>query len=67
MTRKWRLARRIAELFGRPVADSHVRALVDVASQYGAELPAVAYVHLRRHGAETGRRVTAEVVENLGA
>ncbi|MGW8769025.1 type II secretion system F family protein [Streptomyces sp. NPDC055815] len=62
---EWRLAKRITEIYGRPVADSHVRALSEAAEKHGHEPVAEFYVALRRHGAETGQRVTAEVVENL--
>ncbi|MFI5635061.1 hypothetical protein ACIA8E_38100 [Streptomyces sp. NPDC051664] len=63
--REWRLAERIAEVYGRPAADSHVRALIDVAEAHGSETVAEYYAQLRRYGADAGRRVTAAVVENL--
>lgn len=62
---EWRLAAQIAEVYGRPVADSHVRALADVAGQHGHEAVAGYYAQLRQHGASTGQRVTAAVVERL--
>ncbi|MGW1847712.1 hypothetical protein [Streptomyces sp. NPDC001966] len=64
-TGEWRLAAQIAEAYGRPVADSHVRALSAVAELHGREAVAESYVRLRRYGASTGQRVTAEVVERL--
>ncbi|MET9603143.1 hypothetical protein [Streptomyces sp. NPDC006459] len=63
--REWRLAHQIAEAYGRPVADSHVRALVDAADHHGHSPVAAAYVELRKYGSTTGRRVTGAVVENL--
>ncbi|MFD8633755.1 hypothetical protein [Streptomyces sp. NPDC059533] len=63
--REWRLAQQIAETYGRPVADSHVRALVDVADKHGHTPVAAAYLELRRYGSTTGQRVTGPVVENL--
>ncbi|MFF8423366.1 hypothetical protein [Streptomyces sp. NPDC015680] len=62
---EWRLAAQIAEAYGRPVADSHVRALADVVELHGTGTVAGLYVLLRRYGAGTRQRVTAEVVENL--
>ncbi|MCX5115486.1 hypothetical protein OOK13_45145 [Streptomyces sp. NBC_00378] len=62
---EWGLAARIAEAYGRPVAGSHVRALAAVAELHGREAVAESYVRLRRYGAGTGQRVTAEVVERL--
>lgn len=64
---EWPLAEQIAQAYGRPVADSHVRALVEVSEERGVELVAGAYVELRHHGAAIKQRVTAEVVENLAA
>ncbi|MCB5181889.1 hypothetical protein [Streptomyces antimicrobicus] len=63
--KEWRLAEKIADTCQRPAPDSHVRALVDVAAAHGHEAVARWYGELRRCGAETGRRVTAEVVSNL--
>ncbi|MFF5924164.1 hypothetical protein ACFY8C_38440 [Streptomyces flavochromogenes] len=63
--KEWRLARQIAETYGRPVANSHVRALLDISETRGVELVTAAYVALRQHGADTKQRVTAEVVDNL--
>ncbi|GHJ24438.1 hypothetical protein [Streptomyces albus] len=62
---EWRLAAQIADICERPAPDSHVRALVEVADAQGCEPVAHWYGELRRHGKETGRRVTAEVVANL--
>lgn len=62
---EWPLAAQICEAYGRPAADSHVRALVDAAEKHGHRPVAAFYAVLRRYGAEGGRRVTAEVVENL--
>ncbi|MFF8618523.1 hypothetical protein [Streptomyces sp. NPDC015350] len=63
---EWELAAQIAEAYGRPVAGSHVRALATAAPLHGREAVAGYYVQLRRYGAGTGQRVTADVVERLG-
>ncbi|MFI1840330.1 hypothetical protein [Streptomyces olivaceoviridis] len=62
---EWPLAKAITDAFERPAPDSHVRALVDVAKQQGHHAVAHWYAELRRHGQQTGRRVTADVVANL--
>ncbi|WP_411078274.1 hypothetical protein [Streptomyces sp. cmx-10-25] len=62
---EWRLARQIAETYGRPVAASHVRALGAAAELHGAEVVAAAYVQLRQYGTATARRVTESVVKAL--
>ncbi|MDO0929715.1 hypothetical protein QQY24_31825 [Streptomyces sp. TG1A-8] len=63
--KEWRLAAQISATCERPAPDSHVRALIDAAEAQGCEAVAHWYAELRRHGMETGRRVTAQVVANL--
>lgn len=63
---EWALAAQIAEAYGRPVAGSHVRALAAAVPIHGREQVTEYYVRLRRYGAGTGQRVTADVVERLG-
>lgn len=63
--REWRLAAQIAETCERPAPDSHVRALVDVAEAQDHQTVARWYAELRRHGQESGLRVTAPAVANL--
>ncbi|SCD62297.1 hypothetical protein GA0115246_103893 [Streptomyces sp. SolWspMP-sol7th] len=61
----WPLAREISEAWGRPAPDSHVQALTEAAEAHGLATVTQWYVELRRHGQETGRRVTAAVASNL--
>ncbi|KIF72714.1 hypothetical protein QR77_41180 [Streptomyces sp. 150FB] len=62
---EWRLAKEITDACERPAPDSHVRALLDVAGAQGHKQVAHWYAELRRHGQQTGRRVTADAVANL--
>ncbi|MFJ3235702.1 hypothetical protein [Streptomyces sp. NPDC086787] len=62
---EWPLAQAISDALEGPAPDSHVRALVGVAGKQGHEPVARWYAELRRHGQETGQRVTAQVVANL--
>ncbi|MFH9677403.1 hypothetical protein ACH4L5_34765 [Streptomyces sp. NPDC017405] len=62
---EWQLVKAISDTWERPAPDSHVRALVDAADKQGHEPVAHWYAELRRHGRQTGRRVTADVVANL--
>ncbi|MFD9684073.1 hypothetical protein ACFWAD_29675 [Rhodococcus sp. NPDC059969] len=62
---EWPLAQEISATCERPAPDSHVRALLDVAGAKGHQTVAHWYAELRRHGQQTGRRVTADAVANL--
>ncbi|MFD5064527.1 hypothetical protein [Streptomyces sp. NPDC058394] len=62
---EWPLAKEISDACERPAPDSHVRALLDVAEAQGHKAVAHWYAELRRHGQQTGRRVTADAVANL--
>ncbi|MEV5348949.1 hypothetical protein [Streptomyces achromogenes] len=64
---QWPLLKRITELQDRPrlIPDSHVQRLLPLVKTHGEELAALAYVEMRKWGADRKIRITAELVGSV--
>ncbi|RFU83631.1 hypothetical protein DY218_27375 [Streptomyces triticagri] len=63
--REWRMKRAVAQIWARPVADSHARAMLGVGLAKGWDQAAEDYAELRRFASTHQQRVTAQVVEDF--